>query len=466
MNNQLLYENQKKRLEKPLWELVCFSMFSFWQMGFIYFMGPSLTIDGRTPLPVSMDNITVIIAAAYVFCILFMVFLPRYVIWAERICLVFALLTVTGLFFPLDEKALLPLIYAHVFFCCFIIGFETFTIVNYFTENTAIKHLTFAYGSAVLLIALVQNDFLPIDFSFFRIAAFVSVLMILFFFFRMPSKASACQRFVKKSDGLTAPKKLLAGTYIIVFISSLMAVSGPAISEEVQHGVFITYIADATVSLGLFLLYKKANIHPFRIISVCLALGCIGFLFMYVSAYLPFTAYIACALVGIGMVPCQMLPLYGLVLMKNYPSKYIVPVIIGLALAAVIVQGTMVEIFRESANMLYLAYAVIMVILAFIYLQAEPFFLYSLRRRIPEKENSEEPEKEEKPSGSVLDALTKREIEVVDLIGYGYSNGDIAKILFISEHTVKDHTKNIYRKLGVHSRFELAALVNRINNDR
>ena len=87
MNNRLLLENQRKRLEKPLWELICFAMFTFWQMGFIYFMGPSLTIDGRTPLPVSMDNITAIIALAYVLCIAFMIFLPRFVIWAERIVL-------------------------------------------------------------------------------------------------------------------------------------------------------------------------------------------------------------------------------------------------------------------------------------------------------------------------------------------------------------------------------------------
>lgn len=48
---------------------------------------------------------------------------------------------------------------------------------------------------------------------------------------------------------------------------------------------------------------------------------------------------------------------------------------------------------------------------------------------------------------------------MVDLIGSGYSNADIAKILVISPHTVNDHTKNIYRKLDVHSRLELAALV-------
>lgn len=61
-----------------------------------------------------------------------------------------------------------------------------------------------------------------------------------------------------------------------------------------------------------------------------------------------------------------------------------------------------------------------------------------------------------------LSVLSKRELEVVELIAGGYSNADIAKILFISVHTVNDHTKNIYRKLNVHSRYELTALVNKI----
>lgn len=466
MNNQILIENQKKRKDIPLRLLVCFSMFTFWQMGFIYFMGPSLTIDGRTPLPVSMDNITAIIALAYVLCIAFMIFLPRFVIWAERIVLCLALLTVIGLFFPVGEEALLLFIYAHVFFCCFIIGFESFTIINFFTENTAIIHLTLAYGVAVFLIAAVQNDFLPITFPVFRIVTVIAVSAVLFFFIKMPADSEACQRYVKKSDGLTAPKKLLTGTYIMFFISALMAVSGPAISGEVQHGVFITYLVDAAASIIIYSLYKKANIHPFRSISVCMAIGCIGFLLAYISSYVSPVAYVACVFIGIGMMPCQMLPLYGLVLAKGYPSRFITPIIIGLALGAVLVQGTMVEMFRSAANMLNLAYSVIMIILAFVYLQLEPFFLYNLNRRIPEKESSEEPIAEEKTSESILDTLTKRELEVVDLIGYGYSNGDIAKILFISENTVKDHTKNIYRKLEVHSRFELAALVNRINKDK
>ena len=68
-------------------------------------------------------------------------------------------------------------------------------------------------------------------------------------------------------------------------------------------------------------------------------------------------------------------------------------------------------------------------------------------------------------SDNVFDVLSKREKEVVDLIASGYSNAEIASALFISPHTVNDHTKKIYRKLDVHSRYELTALVNKMKTD-
>ena len=64
---------------------------------------------------------------------------------------------------------------------------------------------------------------------------------------------------------------------------------------------------------------------------------------------------------------------------------------------------------------------------------------------------------------SPLSQLTARELEVLNLIGDGYSNRDIAKILVISEHTVNDYTKKIYRKLDVHSRHAAAQIINRLN---
>jgi DNA-binding NarL/FixJ family response regulator len=50
--------------------------------------------------------------------------------------------------------------------------------------------------------------------------------------------------------------------------------------------------------------------------------------------------------------------------------------------------------------------------------------------------------------------LTDREMEVLRLVAKGSSNRDIARVLFISENTVKNHVRNILEKLQIHSRME------------
>ena len=52
--------------------------------------------------------------------------------------------------------------------------------------------------------------------------------------------------------------------------------------------------------------------------------------------------------------------------------------------------------------------------------------------------------------------LTARELEVLRLVARGMSNRDIAKELFISENTVKNHIRNILEKLQMKSRMEAA----------
>jgi DNA-binding NarL/FixJ family response regulator len=50
--------------------------------------------------------------------------------------------------------------------------------------------------------------------------------------------------------------------------------------------------------------------------------------------------------------------------------------------------------------------------------------------------------------------LTDREMDVLKLVAKGLNNRDIAKELFISENTVKNHIRNILEKLHLHSRME------------
>ncbi len=51
--------------------------------------------------------------------------------------------------------------------------------------------------------------------------------------------------------------------------------------------------------------------------------------------------------------------------------------------------------------------------------------------------------------------LSKRELEILQLLANGLRNFDVAERLFISNATVKKHIENIYNKLQIHSRAEL-----------
>jgi len=50
--------------------------------------------------------------------------------------------------------------------------------------------------------------------------------------------------------------------------------------------------------------------------------------------------------------------------------------------------------------------------------------------------------------------LTDRELEILQLVARGYTNGKIARELWVTEQTVKFHLSNTYRKLGVANRTE------------
>ncbi|MEM6967178.1 MAG: response regulator transcription factor, partial [Bacteroidota bacterium] len=54
--------------------------------------------------------------------------------------------------------------------------------------------------------------------------------------------------------------------------------------------------------------------------------------------------------------------------------------------------------------------------------------------------------------------LTKREIEILELLSSGKSYQKISEDLFISYKTVSSHVENIYRKLDVHSKVEASTL--------
>lgn len=78
-------------------------------------------------------------------------------------------------------------------------------------------------------------------------------------------------------------------------------------------------------------------------------------------------------------------------------------------------------------------------------LYRRPSYLYSHHRPLTEADN---------------DTLTDRENQILDMICDGATNYDIARVLFISEHTVRTHVYNLFKKIKVKSRTQAASWAN------
>lgn len=132
----------------------------------------------------------------------------------------------------------------------------------------------------------------------------------------------------------------------------------------------------------------------------------------------------------------------------------VVPVFCGKLLAPQVAQA-----FGDQANDARAAFLLIMVFL----LVAATFWFLAFGGRIWEPANNDgahTPSRASMKSAALDDrmgryGLTPREIEVVGYVLNGYSYQKTADLMGVSLSTVQSHVKNLYRKLGVHTKDEL-----------
>jgi DNA-binding NarL/FixJ family response regulator len=90
--------------------------------------------------------------------------------------------------------------------------------------------------------------------------------------------------------------------------------------------------------------------------------------------------------------------------------------------------------------------------------------LLRIREGEGKTDEAAEPRVRPVPEGSFLRYLSKREIEILRLIGKGADNTLIARKLCIAEQTVKNHVSVIYSKLHVHNRMQAMMLANSLKD--
>lgn len=504
----LLADNENKQISVGLPLLLCLSMFTTWQLGVMLFSGETLSIGAKTSIPFILDSnvSTALIAAGFIVDILFLIFLQRYSVVAARLTIGIALFSALMLYLPLSPDVAAILFYIQAFCCVFLTGSLIAVIVNLLTEEAAIKEVIISLITSGFLIAILQNDVMIIPFSVFRGFTIVVLAMLLLFFCKMPK--STWPEYVKKTDDLVKPKALMVQLFALIGFSSVITLFGSAVAYSVEHGISAYYLSSAVCGIILAVLWKYFHIMPLKSASVMIALGALGFLLAIASLLVPQLSLPVCILLGAGGIS-GMSSYLGVVMAKQYPSRFIAPGILGLGFAASMVQTLLLHALRDNLPLLYVVYLVIAVTLVILYLLIEPYLAYSLRGRTLEgligvvaEETDEaaaaepvttlatvseadrrskieaDPElKQAEGEGSphaqrmrnllqhTLSPLTPREYQLADCIMRGQRRSEIAEEMGVKPDTVTKYTNQLYNKFGIHRRQDLFRLAEQLDRE-
>jgi DNA-binding CsgD family transcriptional regulator len=491
MSSSILAENEGKRLSFSLPWLCCFAMFTAWQVGVFSYSGAALAVTGRLPLGIEAGNLTPLISLGYILSIAWILVFPSRIVWAERITAGGALLSALALYLPLSRGAIAAFFLIQLFCCCVMIGFETALIVGLFSEGTALKHLLAAYGIAFIPAALMQADFFAVPYRVFQHFNVAALVLQILFYCKLPARV--WPRYAKKGSGLSCPKPLFAGLLALCFLGNIVFSFGISAAEGVQHGVFAFYSSFAVFAIGGYALLRRFGFSPLRYASISVLVSVAGFIIAIVALYVPALALPACLLLGPGTTACILIPYYGVVMTKRYPSRFISPLMIGISFAvSTLLLAWLIEAFRATTTLLYTIYLAIAVAMAALYLFLEPYLLYSFRGRplVSDEEIegiAREPSSPVEAAGpqpdpaqaepaltdrqrnliaGAFDKLTLKELAIAELLMQGFKYEVICARLHISKNTAYWYRRQLFDKLQISSLQELFALAEKSGQDR
>lgn len=463
--------NRAHRLVLPVWGPVLLALFGVWQMGVVFYSSTALSLHGRTPLPVSVKNATLLIVAGYVASLVTLLFAQKKCVLLGRVCLALSLACALGLFLPLPQPVLAWLIYGQDFLCVFFIGVSLTVSITLLRVEQTLLYALFGSILAGIFLPLMQNDLFSVPFAAFNGLTCCILVCLLTVYFRLPATAQVEYPGVERMQKTAA--RLTGGVYCMVTVSCLMTLFGASLAEGAPNGVAVYYLSGGACAALFLILWKKTKRNPLRMATAFLMLGGLGFLLFIVSAAYPALRYCACALTGGGLIVCNLIEFFAAGLFVQRPSRLVVPAVVGIALATVVFHSLLLELFRGDPAALSVIYGGVAVVGTALYLRMEPYLAYAWDREgqkhlppqgktQPDSHPGEEAAARES-CPAAFEELTPQEQAVADLILRGYTGKEISERMNISINTQKDYRKNIYAKLQIHSRSELFELAGEKN---
>lgn len=453
------------RIGSPL--LLLFSTpFIVWQMGVLFFSGTTMSLFGRTPIPLTQQDTSLVIAGGYLFSISFICLFPRKAVWIERILMLVALAATALMLFPFPTAIITILFYMAAFLCVFSIGTMLSIAAHHFTVETAWRDGIISMVCGGILIAVLQNDFIKVDFTAFTIFSILLVAMQTMFYYLIPVKIEV--PYAGRENKQKMPGILFLGIWLISGFATLLICFASSYAESVRHGVSVLYLSAVVIAVALYLLRKKLGAKSLRVFGVFFGISIFGFVLAYLSMQLPALGLIACVFLGFVVVLANLWMFFGAASFHVYPTRFIGAIGAGVGLALALLHAGLLNLLRNNTALLYGLYAALSVVLLLIYYFLEPYFTHQWGGAYGEQGKAAEPAKEKAfPPASgegagcgPFSALSEQERTLAKLILEGHTETSAARAMNITLNTQKGYRKNLYAKLNIHSKRELFELIN------
>jgi len=335
-----------------------------------------------------------------------------------------------------------------------------------YTLNNTEKFYSVVGTNTLITILVLLQELNLLNISNGFIFSFIMLILglIPIYFFKLSDYKKE-----EKENQSTAPKTTKV-VYITLLLNCLYCIFCKGVgrafltiaNETVQYNLNVLYYIGAGIGCTIYFLiyhfFKKCNHATWNVTFASFAFA----MFIYTVANTEILKMIFSVIVGIGstMGMINMYYILGVIGKKYWNHTYVKASIffIGVCGGA---SGTLLGNFLTANNDIHtsIIIAIISIFIITILLAISPLLESTYYKEKWEEDATKTQNDNKNLRRFQKYNLTNREIDVCNLLMENYTNRQIASMLGLTENTVKYYSKNIYKKLNIYSKHEIASKV-------